>query len=168
MKTSIVPIQNKLGEILEIHRMAKTIWMEHYVKYFSEKVVRVCFERYLALEVIEKQIQDGFNYYFLKANDQKAGFLALQPLKEESVLYLGKLYLLKEFRGNGIAGKAIEFSESFAKERGLASIQLQCSKVNKEAKQLYTKHGFKTLRIFIEHTVDDEISEEMIMEKRLT
>lgn len=161
------PVQGTHSEAQKVYDFAKHIWYNHYIKYYSERDVLVGLEMYLAPNVIVKEIESGFRYFFMKANDQKAGILSFKPMVDEKMLYLGKFYLSDDFRRKGIGQKAMDFTEKFARERELEKIQCQCAELNVEARKAYTRMGFSVAKKFVED-LEGESSCELILEKKLS
>ena len=166
MQRSICPVQGKLGEIVDIYKLAETIWLEHYRAYYSERAIRIGLKRYCAPEEIASQISDGSKYFMLKSGSENAGFLALHPDPSNHILTLSKLYILKQHRGTGLGGDAMRFAETFARDHGCSAIQVQCAMPNVVARRVYERQGFRIIRRFLED-LDGETSEEAILEKTL-
>lgn len=66
--------------------------------------------------------------------------------KEESSVFLSKLYVKKEFRGNGYARNAFNFLIEDAKRLGFRSVWLTVNRENFKTIDIYKKMGFQILR----------------------
>ncbi|RNI23715.1 GNAT family N-acetyltransferase [Rufibacter latericius] len=59
-----------------------------------------------------------------------------------------RMFVLPEFRGQGIAGKVLTELEQWADELGFQSLILETGKAQPEAIRLYTKSGFQVIPNF--------------------
>lgn len=82
-----------------------------------------------------------------KASSETVGFALVRVVP--SVLYaaphaeLTELYVLKEFRQQGIASGLIAFAEQIASQKGARSILVQTGDDNEPALALYKKFGYE-------------------------
>ncbi len=70
------------------------------------------------------------------------GSFALYPLTETEI-ELRKMYIKKEFRGQGLGKWVIDFCEAYAQREGYEAISLETASVLKEAKALYLAKGYE-------------------------
>lgn len=91
---------------------------------------------------IVEYYKDGlFGVVEIKDTQEIIGSFALFPIDSETV-ELRKMYLLKEYRGNGIGKWVIQFCEAYAQRKGFALMTLETASSLKEAIGLYYKMGF--------------------------
>ncbi|MBL8097709.1 MAG: GNAT family N-acetyltransferase [Anaerolineales bacterium] len=82
-----------------------------------------------------------------KTSDQTIGFALIRIVR--TVLYmtphaeLTELYVMEEFRQQGVASDLIAFAEKIAKQKGAKSILIQTGDDNIPALSLYHKHGYE-------------------------
>ncbi|MBX3036901.1 MAG: GNAT family N-acetyltransferase [Anaerolineales bacterium] len=82
-----------------------------------------------------------------KTSDQTIGFALIRIVP--TVLYvtphaeLTELYVMEEFRQQGVAGDLIAFAENVAKQKGAKSMIVQTGDDNIPALSLYHKHGYE-------------------------
>jgi len=82
-----------------------------------------------------------------KTSDQTIGFALIRIVR--TVLYvtphaeLTELYVMEEFRQQGVAGDMIAFAENVAKQKGAKSMIVQTGNDNIPALSLYHKHGYE-------------------------
>ena len=62
------------------------------------------------------------------------------------MLFLSKLYLHKDFRGQHLATKAVEFLKDYCRKKGLKKIWLTCNKYNSHTLDVYHHLGFVDVR----------------------
>jgi ribosomal protein S18 acetylase RimI-like enzyme len=79
-------------------------------------------------------------YRIILVEDQPAGLVAVEEFP--SYLWLVKLYLLARYRNQGIGSKVLVDLQQTATTQGKA-VTLRVLKVNKGARALYARHGFK-------------------------
>ena len=96
------------------------------------------------------------NQVFLarSADGQLAGYIWVEELKSgftgELQAYILNIYVVEEFRGQGIGAILMTHADTWARERGYKRIGLGVSARNAAAIQLYEKLGYvtETLRMF--------------------
>ena len=97
--------------------------------------------KFQTADAIKKQIEDGYMYYLiLDKVAAELGYLAIFPRGNE--LFLSKLYIKKEYRGQGLGRQALEFVEHVAKQNKLIKITLTVNKNNLNSINAYLKTGF--------------------------
>ena len=135
-------IENKTG-ISEMSKMATDIVREHFDPIIGKKQNDYMLKMFQTESAIMEQLENGYQYFFVRDEDKNIGFVAFYPRKE--ALYLSKFYLYKSERGKGYAHHMINFVISNAKQLNLNSIELNVNKEN-NACIAYEKLGFKKLR----------------------
>lgn len=84
----------------------------------------------------------------LKNNSQIIGTVALRKLKESKFsdtsdfAELKRMFLSKEYRGQGIGQQMLETALNFAKKVGYSKVFLYSSKDLTDSRKLYLKNGF--------------------------
>jgi len=78
-------------------------------------------------------------YRMILVEDEVAGLVAVEDLP--SHVWLVKLYLLANFRGQGIGSQVLQLVQGAARAQG-KPVTLRVLRVNKRAQALYAKHGF--------------------------
>ncbi len=96
-------------------------------------------------------------------DDEPAGCIALQPLKEEGVCEMKRLYVRPGYRNKGIADALVIKLLAAAKEKGYKKMVLDTLERLQPAIKLYVKHGFVNTSAYYENP----LPEVMYMEKVL-
>lgn len=139
--TKLVQVRDTL-QVEDIAHMAEIIWQEHYLSILGEAQVRYMLA---TLQSKDKMVQDIAHnkaaYYIIEAGVSKIGYVAIEW--QENVLFLSKLYLLKEARGLGHAAAVLKELQQMAIERGMSGITLTVNKYNSDAIAFYEKAGFE-------------------------
>jgi len=77
-----------------------------------------------------------------------SGYALIKPNKvyknPSTFVYLGFMYVLPEFRGNGINGRIIEYLVDWGKAQGHTEFQLDVYAENQHAIRAYQKMGFQS------------------------
>ena len=131
------------SKIIEMSKMATEILREHYDPIVGKTQNDYMLEKFQSADSIRRQLEEGYQYYFVSENGRNIGFLAFYP--KTDCMYLSKLYLYKTERGKGYSRKMLDFVIMKAKEEGLAAIELNVNKHNSTT-LIYEKLGFKILR----------------------
>lgn len=120
--------------------MAEEIWHEYFPALISEEQIDYMLEKFLSFDSIFEQIQNGYECFLLIHDYTFAGFAGVH--EENGSLFLSKLYIHKDFRGNGISSKVMKNLIELCKVRSLDKIWLTCNRGNESALAIYKHFGF--------------------------
>ena len=123
-------------------RLADTIWREHYIPIIGEAQVDYMLHHFQSSEAISEQVASGMDYYVITSGTIPRGYLAIEKRGEE--LFLSKIYILKEYRGQGFGKAAMQFIGQQARNLRCSRIALTVNKNNSKSIQAYQKMGFRT------------------------
>lgn len=125
-----------------VETLAHSIWREYFPFIIGTPQVEYMLEKFQSKQALLNQIKkDGFLYYLLEdKNGNRVGYFAVVPRQKE--LFLSKLYVTAENRRRGYGRCAMEFIETFAREKGLSKITLTVNKNNTGSINAYKKLGF--------------------------
>ncbi|WP_181307412.1 GNAT family N-acetyltransferase [Rufibacter sp. XAAS-G3-1] len=99
-------------------------------------------------------------------NTFAVGCGAIKPYSPE-IAEVKRMFVLPEFRGQGIAGKVLAELENWAAELGFKSLILETGKAQPEAIRLYTKSGFKVIPNFGQYeNIDSSVCMEKDVERK--
>ena len=101
------------------------------------------------------------DYFVALADGKTVGFVLVQQLDTPDYAcnipykyaYLMDIKVSKLYQGNGIGAKLIERVEQWAKDRGLAYVELNVLAENKGAQKLYKRTGYKPNSIKMHHII---------------
>ncbi len=127
-----------------IEELATTIWREHYPSIISIEQIDYMLTKFNSVEAIVSQINEGYQFYYMTFNNVSVGYMSIK--KEDDFLFLGKLYVKREFRGKGIGKTTLQFIDVEAKRNHLKFIQLKVNKYNTKSISAYKKLGFKNVK----------------------
>ena len=143
---NIVPAHT-IGQLKTIEKLAWEIIPEFYAPYIPEEHCIFFVKKFQVVESLQKQIENGFEYYLLSDNEEDKGYLGIH-VSDEKIL-LSKLYLLKECRGKGIGTLAMSFVEEKAIKNKIDLIELEVSEHNKETIAFYEHKRFSIQELII-------------------
>lgn len=157
---------NTTEDIEKVASLADEIWHEHYKGIISDDQIDYMVGKFQSKEAITIQLQSGgYQYYLIIEGEAPVGYIGL--VLEERKIFLSKLYIVKEYRGKGLANKVFEYLKKLAKENNKQSIWLTVNRNNLDSIAVYIKKGF----IKIEEQVADigkgYVMDDYIMENKL-
>ncbi len=117
--------------------------------------IQKCFDVLLALRphlvqetfvsTIQEMLTEGYTLAFIEEEGKAVaavGFRYLQFLYNGKHMYIDDLSTLPAYRGNGYAGKLLDFVVSTAKEKGYKAVTLDSGYQRFDAHRLYLNKGF--------------------------
>ncbi|MFE1245411.1 GNAT family N-acetyltransferase [Fictibacillus sp. NPDC058756] len=114
---------------------------EHYLMSMEEANEKA--EKQIESLLPDQENTEGQYLYHIKSEKRLAGYLWFHVMKEEKKAFLYHIYILNDFRKQGIAREALRFFEEEARKLGAASLGLHVFGSNENAIELYRKSGFK-------------------------
>lgn len=128
-------------QINELSRLADIIWQEYYLPILGPAQVSYMLENIQSKANLEEDIETGkLDYFLIKSEGQSAGYLAIQL--QENKLFISKLYLLKEARGQGYAYQIMQKMVDLANKERKKLLELTVNKHNEGSIAFYEKYGF--------------------------
>lgn len=124
-------------------KLASTIWHEYFTCIISNEQIDYMIDKFQSKKAIAQQLKDGYQYYFVSVDGEICGYTGF--CKKEDYLFLSKLYMKKECRGQGTGRKTLEFIEEYAKKHCMNKIQLTVNKYNLSTIAAYDKWGFEII-----------------------
>ncbi|MCR8669348.1 GNAT family N-acetyltransferase [Aestuariibaculum sp. M13] len=148
-----------------IESLADIIWREHYIPIVGKPQIDYMLEKFQSAEAIKQQALEGMKYFTLVYSGVPVGYIAIKP--EEGVLFLSKIYVLKDYRGKGIAKSAMQFVENKAKDFDLKTIRLTVNINNEIAIKAYEKLGFINAGPIVADIGNGFIMDDYLMKKKV-
>lgn len=141
----LIPVTNK-EQLCELAEMACGIWHECFPGIISTEQIDYMVKRFQSYEAMCRQTeQEGYRYYFITADGERAGYLGCASDEENGRMFLSKLYLLSDYRGRGLASRAITALEGISRRKGLTAIRLTVNIHNEQAIAVYKHCGFRVV-----------------------
>lgn len=154
------------SQIREIANLAEIIWHEHFTKILGEQQVNYMVKKFQSYPALKEQIAQGYEYFQLFWNQELAGYTGIH--EEDGKLFLSKLYVKKDFRGNRISTKALTYLKSLAQSRNLSCIWLTCNRHNAQTLAVYDHLGFHRVRTQVADIGNGYVMDDYVMELALT
>ena len=128
-------------DINTVAELAHEIWREHYTPIIGAPQVEYMLAKFQSAPAIAAQIAaQGFFYYLIRHENAAAGYFGYQ--REDTVMFLSKLYVKKSARGLGLGAHSMDFLRELALRKGMKKIRLTVNKNNKLAIAAYERAGF--------------------------
>lgn len=128
------------GEIQGIAALAEKIWHEHFTDIIGEEQVNYMVDKFQSFPALKDQIQNGYEYFQIQKDGALAGYTGVH--EENGALFLNKLYIKKDCRGQHLSTEAFHYLIELCKKRGLKKIWLTCNKYNANTLAIYDHLGF--------------------------
>lgn len=132
-------------QIKNTARLADVIWHEWFPAILSNEQIDYMVDKFQSARAITEQISNGgYIYYLIRKGVNYIGYTAIRhdPYKR---LFLSKLYIKKDYRGNGYAKETFEFLKKHCRENNLSAIHLTVNKHNDSSIAIYKKCGFRVI-----------------------
>lgn len=149
-------------EIDELHILARRIWMEHFTKFLPLRMVYRVFNTFQSVEAIKTQMEEGYTYNFITFKDERVGYSAIRL--EGDSLFISKIYVLKDMRGNGIGRSTLEAYKDIASCLGMRRLYLHVNKLNRPSIEMYKHCGFTVCDELKTDLGDGFIMDDYVME----
>lgn len=160
-----IPIRSQ-DQIESLAAMADDIWHEYFPVILSGGQIDYMVQTFQSAQAIAEQMaRQGYLYYFLELDGTDIGYTSIR--EDHGSLFLSKLYLRKEYRGQGYAGEAFRFFEELCREMNLSSIWLTVNRHNVDTIHVYERKGFQTVRTQVTDIGSGFVMDDFVMEKRL-
>lgn len=147
----------------DIASLANIIWREHYTPIIGVKQVDYMIENFQSAGAMYVQFIDGYEYYMIYHQNELIGYISVK--KQKDSLFLSKIYIAKEFRGQGFGKQAMDFVSSWAIQLKCKSVSLGVNRFNTNSIEAYKKMGFKIVGEMITDIGKGFVMDDYKMEK---
>lgn len=155
----------KDDQITEVANLASIIWHEHFTPIIGNEQVDYMLEKFQSESALNTQLAKGFEYYQILHNQDLCGYCGF--LQEDEKLFLSKLYLKKESRGQHLSTKVFQFLVQLCRERKLKAIWLTCNKYNANTLAVYHHLGFETINTQVADIGNGYVMDDYILEYKV-
>lgn len=140
-KTQMVEVKTK-DQIERTAAIADEIWHEWFPRILSAEQIDYMVEKFQSAAAMTRQIaEENYRYFIIRKGESCIGYTAIKP--DGDSLFLSKIYIKKEYRGNGYSKEVFEFLKNICREEGFSSIWLTVNKYNENSIAVYKKCGFE-------------------------
>lgn len=153
-------------DIMEVNRLAGLIWHEAYRGIVSREQIAYMIERFQSVRAITEQVAlDGYRYFLLEDDGRAVGYCGVQP--HDGRLFLSKIYLLAEVRGQGYLRRMLDRLIELCREVGAQSIWLTVNRHNERAIAAYRHAGFREVRTQVSDIGGGYVMDDYVMEREV-
>jgi GNAT superfamily N-acetyltransferase len=164
--TDFLAVHSK-GQIAEVVRLAREIWLEHYAPIIGQEQVDYMLEKFQSERAVVEQLGNSYEYYLVGHHRQNAGYVALVPSQPEAALMISKLYVRKQERGQGLGKEILRFVEDLCLNRGIKMIWLTVNKNNAPSIAWYLRMGFRNAGPVVQDIGGGFMMDDFRFEKRV-
>lgn len=156
-------------DVLKLQELSIKTYRETFEAYNSEENMKEYLDRAYETQCLKAEIADpNVNYLFLQNGSSTVGYIRLNQapsqsdINDEKSLEIQRIYVLKEFKGQGAGTVMIRLAIEEAKKLQKEYIWLGVWEKNKKALEFYNKKGFKNIGV---HTfvMGDDAQNDYIM-----
>lgn len=125
----------------ETAALAAKIWHEYFSSLLTPDQIDYMVEKFQSREAMKRQVEtEQYGYWQVRQDGTLIGYIGLQFQKDR--LFLSKLYLRQESRGQGIASRMLAKVYDTVREFGYDRLWLTCNKHNRHSLDVYAAKGF--------------------------
>ncbi len=133
-------------DFLAIENLAREIIPEFYAGIIPHDHNLFFIEKYQTVSAITAQLKQGYEYYLIEEKLLPVGYFGYRFVPGESKMLLSKLYLLRNFRGQGMGTAAMDFIIQKAVSLQLNQLTLTVHRENRRTIGFYERYGFQISR----------------------
>jgi len=152
-------------EIERLVGLIQEIWPEVFIPIIGKEQVAYMLVHYQGKDVITAEIERGVRYFFVEDGERPVGYFAYSL--ETDHLAISKVYLKKEFRGQGLSSKVFAHFEKIAHNEKKRMLSLRVNRGNKQAIEVYLHRGFEIVKS-VDQPLDRFFLNDYVMEKKIS
>ncbi len=150
-----------------IRTLAEKSWKSSYQEILSTDQIDYMLQNMYSAEEILSQLKNpNYHYFIIEENSIPAGFIGFENHYEEKTTKLHRIYLLDDFKGNGLGKAALQFLKEKVSEASDNRIILNVNK-NNAAQKMYESQGFTVYAEGIFDIGNDYVMDDYLMECHL-
>lgn len=156
-------------QIRTMCEIAEKVWHQTYDPLLPKGQVEYMLDKFQSPHAVLEQMNTlNYRYYFMMCDGKEAGFVGFSPRYEgREEMFLSKVYLLPEYRGQGAVKQAFALVEEETRKEGLSRIRLTVNKGNAHAVDVYKHYGFHTDELAVTDIGSSYVMDDYIMVKVL-
>jgi len=156
------------SEIELLIPLAYRIWHAHYPGIITPEqidyMLQLGYTRRVILDEINNQ---GIVWIVIKKKGVMIGFASVGP-HSPSTMKLHKLYLLPDYHGTGIGGRALAEVQQIARDNGAAKLLLNVNRHNDKAIRAYKRDGWSVAEEVVVGIGNGFVMDDYVMTKPLS
>ena len=127
-----------------VEQLAHEIWPIHYTPIIGEKQVKYMLHKMYSLPVLEKQFDEGHQFFIIKENDKNIGYVSTSSTDNKN-FFLHKFYILQNQQGKKLGEQL--FNQLYKGIYQAETVRLYVNRQNYKSVNFYFKMGFKIERL---------------------
>ncbi|MEQ1513299.1 MAG: GNAT family N-acetyltransferase [Lysobacteraceae bacterium] len=149
-------------------QLADTIWRAHYSSMISMAQIDFMLDGRYAPERLRGYIDSQDRWlWLLRVAGMPAGYCSCSLAEETDAIKLEQLYLLADYKGQGLGGRMLRHVEAKARALGRTRLFLSVNKGNTDSIAIYRKSGFVVREEAVFDIGNGYVMDDYVMEKRL-
>jgi len=144
--------------------LIQEIWPEVFIPIIGKEQVDYMLVHYQGKDVIAAEIERGVRYFFIEDGERPIGYFAYSL--EADYLAISKVYLKKEFRGQGLSSGVFAHFEEVAHNEKKGKLSLRVNRGNKQAIEVYLHRGFEIVKS-VDQPLTSFFLNDYVMEKKI-
>ncbi len=162
---SIVPAVSE-NDLRILASIGHSVWNEAYSGIVPKDQIDYMLDKFQSYEALDDQVRNkGYTYLKVMSGSRIAGYAGYVP--DGRGLFLSKIYILKEFRGKGLAAPVFEHLRTVARSLGLPCVYLTVNRGNEDAIEVYRHVGFSIVASEDNPIGDGFVMTDYVMEMRV-
>ena len=157
-------------QIKTVAKVAKEIWTQHFPAIIGADQTAYMIDKFQSYSAMKAQIaQEGYHYFLLcLPNDGQHTYIGYFGLRlEENSVFLSKLYIKQQYRGNRYASHAFQFMLGYANAYKKDRIWLTVNKYNHTTIAIYKKLGFQVFDSAVNDIGNGFVMDDYYMEYKI-
>ncbi|MCH5351955.1 MAG: GNAT family N-acetyltransferase [Acutalibacter sp.] len=156
-------------QIAALCKIAERVWHLTYDPLLPAGQVEYMLDKFQSPHAVKEQMETlNYRYYMAVIDGKNAGFIGFSPRYEgREEMFLSKVYLLPEFRGQGAVREMFALVERETRRENLSKIRLTVNKENTHAVAVYEHYGFCTAEKAVTDIGGGYVMDDFIMVKEL-
>ncbi|MFD0962809.1 GNAT family N-acetyltransferase [Pseudofulvibacter geojedonensis] len=136
-----ISIENNFQQVFNL---ATQIWNDNYQDMISQEQIDYMLNLMYNPGRIQKDIEEGFVWEFIKHNNEVIGYLAY-VIKEDNRVFLSKIYLKSSAQGLGLGKLSLNRVINYAQNNNCSAVYLTVNRGNEKGIRAYNKFGFEII-----------------------
>lgn len=146
----------------KVAALAKIIWNEYFTPIIGKPQVDYMLEKFQSEQAMTQQLKDGMKYIAAYLDGELVGYSCYKL--EQDALFLSKLYIRRDIRGQGVGKAMFMYELDIAKKEDKEKIYLTVNKHNTDTIALYNHLGFSNAESIVTDIGGGFVMDDYVME----
>jgi diamine N-acetyltransferase len=156
------------ADFAAVAQLADTIWRAHYSSMISMAQIDYMLDGRYAPERLRGYLDSQERWlWLLRVDGVPAGYCSCSLGEEKDAMKLEQLYLLAEYKGQGLGGRMLRHAEAKTVAVGRTRLYLTVNKGNTDSIAIYRKSGFVVREEAVFDIGNGYVMDDYVMEKQL-